>query len=384
MSNRIFLLLLVCIAVMVGACSGSDKNGSASDAGDAAADTDTDADTDSDTDADTDTDSDGDTDTWTELDTDTFAGLPCPDLDAGYDDAGPGYQMFLEVNSSVVIGQKVALGTGGFQITGREDFETKAPSSLGLDECALADAGQPVPECSATEGCAPEQSCVRDVDQSGKPIAGTEHCETVRSLMDVGPFAMFGFTDGPMTFAYNASMSGSYVAGSNGQIPATSLAYDTTYTFYGEGDLATGVGAFHGSLYLGPDIELVSPKVPPQAALPYINVNPGKDLAIVWNGAAEGGELTITLMGGKASGKKASVVCRVADDGAFTMPSKMVKAAALGLISLLNTFTIERRGQGEVCGEGLTTGFVRAAQTYMVNVQMVNGPVADAGVDGGA
>jgi hypothetical protein len=376
MKSTIRILLIAAMAAAFGACGGSGDD----DDGDAG-DTDTHSSMDAGPDASGDTDSD--TDTGSELDTDTFSDLPCPDLDAGFDEATPGYQMFLDIGSVTMMGQKIGTGVGGFQNTGREDFDPVPAPALALDECKLDDSSAQVPECALNgDDCPSDQECVQDTDSNGNPIAGTEHCATPRTMIDVGPFTMYGFADGPKTFTSSAANSGAYMAG-DGTIPPASFAYDATYAFYGLGNLAAGVGAFWGDLYLGPDTQLTKPAVSSVSGIPVIKVNPNDDLEIEWSGPVADGELTITLVGAKLSGQSASVTCRVADDGAFTIPSDLVGASGLGALALLNTLMLERRGVGRVCGEGLTSGAVSTVQTYMVNVQKTGGTSTDAGVDGG-
>jgi hypothetical protein len=291
--------------------------------------------------------------------------------DAGWGPPPTGTHFFLDLGTVLLMGQQMALGAGGFWPTARGDLAPVRDPEVPLGQCVVDPPHAPA-SCSGAADCAPEQQCVPDTDSNNQPIAGTEHCETPRSLIDVGPFTVTGFASGPLELQYNAGQHGAYTTASpgDGQIPPEEIVYDTTYTFTGAGDSSQGVGAFTGSLYLPPALVLTAPAtVTLPSGLPGVQVSLSQDLVVTWDGAVSGGEITVTLAGGGQGG--AAVVCRVADTGTVTIPQAQVQAAGLGNLALVNVLSLERKGTGTASGDGLTFTRVTATQTltYMVAKQ---------------
>jgi hypothetical protein len=308
------------------------------------------------TDGDTDADSDGDSDVDTDIDTE-------------FNPDDPGIHVFVTMGSVLMMSQPVALAVGGFMPAAREDFDPPPDvTEIPLDTCVVvAEQPAPVPQCDGDEDCFPEQVCQPDYDDNNQPIPGTEHCVTPRDLMDVGPFTMTGFIGGPLTFNYNPNQSGAYTTANpgDGQVPPDAIAYDTTYVFEGDGDLAQGLGAFHGEIYVAPDLQLTSPPMVelPMGGMYGIEADPTQDLVLEWTGQNPDGELTLSL-----ASTGTPIECRVADDGAFTIPQAMVEAAGLGNVAFFNMLTIDRRGTGWAAGEGVTFHNVEMVQTLLLNV----------------
>ena len=371
MTSRLLACTVITMLVAAGmwACADTDQEGdaltdSASDTtADTVTDTGTDTDAATDTGVDPDTALDPDTVTDTAHDTATdwtvdydspesLDGLPCPDPAAGFDESDPGINMFVTISSIMMMGTNMALAVGGFMPTAREDFDPDPPSTIPLDTCVVGEEPAPTPECATAADCAPEQQCLPETDDSGNPIAGTEHCVTPREMLDVGTFEIVGFASGPMTFAYNSGQQGAYTAttSADGQIDPASLAYDTTYYVHKDANPTAGLGELEGLLYVPPFFEMTSPETTINAmGLPEISVTVTEDLTLEWNGATGDGTLLISL-----AGTGGSITCLADDDGSFTIPADMVAAAGLGAVAFFNMLTLTHEVNGLVCGEGLT------------------------------
>jgi len=341
--NFVVVLIAVAFGTTSSGC-GDDSSGDVVDGGgDAGADTDTDADTDADSDAD------------------------------AFDPENPGVNLMLELGSTYMMNQSIELAVGSFMITAREDFDEEAADTIPLDTCVVLTSEAAVPECTSDTDCAPEQNCLPEYDDSGAAIEGSESCTTPREPLDMGPFTVEGFTTGSVELSYNAGQNGAYTAaGSDGTLTAGTLAYDTTYTFAGDGDPAQGLGPFTGELYMAPEFELTSPPLVAMAmeGMYGIEASTAAELSLAWSGADAGGELTITVAGGQSDGS--SVVCRVADDGAFTVPAEMMASSGLGAMAFLNMITFDRRSPGTASGDGLTFVAVEALQTTAINIIKTN------------
>jgi len=308
---------------------------------------------------------DGSTDADTDADSDTDSDEFNPD--------DPGIHLFLSLGSILMMSQPIEMAIGGFLPTAREDFD-EAPEAeqIPLDTCRVWEESTPTPTCEDDADCAPEQQCLPEYDDGGAPIAGTESCVTPRELLDLGPFTVEGFATGPIELTYNAGQSGAYTApGTDGTLPAGTMAFDTTYTFSGAGNADYDLGPFEGELYVAPAMELTSP---PMVELPMggmfgIEASPTEELALEWTGENADGELLINLTGASISGDTGGTIeCRVSDDGEFTIPAEMVEAAQLGDMAFLNMLTIDRRATGTASGEGLTFRAIDAIQTSIINV----------------
>jgi len=344
---------------VTGRCSGG---GDADSDADTDTDADTDVDADADVDTDTDTDADGDTDT---------AGYPCPDPGATFNEADPGYSVFLMISAMEMMGQSIGLAAGGVTQAAREEFGgVAAPDAIPPDTCRVDTIVEPTPECASAADCAPEQSCLPETDAEGAPIAGTERCVTEGlEALDVGPIRV-----GTMTMAYNPGQSGAYTMGGqgDGQVDPNSLPYGQLLQIRGDGDPAgLGLGPLGGNLYLPPRLELTSPEpVMSQMRFPQIEgVDPAGDFAMTWSGSNPDGVLLINLTGGSMQGTSGSVTCAAVDDGEFTIPGDMVAAAGLGQYSMFNQLTLTRRSVGEICGEGLTASEATSEMMIMMFVK---------------
>jgi hypothetical protein len=190
--------------------------------------------------------------------------------------------------------------------------------------------------------------------------------------MDVGTFEMDGFVGGLLTFTFTPEQSGAYMAPpGDGSIDPALMAFDTTYTFAGDGDLAMGLGPFSGEVFLPSPVALTSPPIEDlPMGIPGIYVDPAMELVLEWDGAVAGGEIEIS-MSGNPTGTGTPMTCRVDDDGAFTVPVEVVEAVGFGGLAFWNMITFERSTPGTVTGDGLTYTSVVALQTNLVNVARV-------------
>ena len=296
-----------------------------------------------------------------------------PQVDAWDGDSGAppsGYHFFFDLGSVLLMGQTVDMAAGGFWPTAREDFDPPREPDVPLGTC-VTDPASPGPTCATNADCAPEQQCVPDKDSNGQAIAGTEHCETPRTLMNVGPFTVDGFVSGPTDFAYNSGQSGAYTTANpgDGSVPASEFQYDTDYTISGSGDPTQGIGAFGGTVHFPPELALTSPAVGTVGSmgLPGFHVSVSQDLVLEWSGADPDLVIKVTLTGGTQNTGK-SVVCRLMDTGTVTIPAAQVAEANLGPMALTNMLELRREVPGTASGEGLTFTRVTATQAITYNL----------------
>jgi hypothetical protein len=337
-SRFLFLAFAIAGAASAAGCGSSSKeDADAGDGGDGDADTDTDA------------DSDGDADGGT------------------FDPEDPGLNMMLLIGYTYMMNSPIEMAVGSFMMTAREDFDADEADQIPIDTCVVQTSGAAVSECGTDTDCAPEQSCLTDTDN------GAMECVTPREPLDVGPVEITGAASGPLEISYNSAQSGGYTtAGSDGTLPAGTLAFDATYTFSGAGSAEQGLGPFAGELYMAPQFELTSPPLVEMSmeGMYGIEASTAAELALEWSGSSAGGELTLTIAGGQSDGT--SVVCRVTDDGAFTIPAEMMASSGLGAMAFVNMLTVERRAWGSVSGEGLTFHEIQAMQSWMINIIKTN------------
>jgi hypothetical protein len=307
----------------------------------------------------------GDASTDTDVDTDADT-----DADAGFDEDDPGINLTVALGSIYMMNTPIELATGILWTTAREDFDGADAEEIPLDTCVVQTGETPVPECTDNTDCAPEQQCLPENDEGGNPIPGTESCVTPRDPQDLGPFTIDGFATGSIEMASNAGQSGAYTpdGAGDGTLATGTIAYDVTYTITGDGGGASGLGAYEGELYVAPKMEITSPPLVPMAmeGMYGIEASMSADLALEWTGTNPDGDITLTIAGGQSDGT--SVVCRVADDGAFTIPADMMAQSGLGAAAFFNMLTIDRRGKGHAHGEGLTFAAIEALQTTLLNV----------------
>jgi hypothetical protein len=304
-----------------------------------------------------------------------------PSDDTGSDDTGseedppvfdpenPGVYLFLTLGGLEMMGQPMELALGGFAPAAREDFEADEDDDTPLGTCVVVSQTTPVGECVTNEDCAPEQQCVPDYDDEGNPEPGTEHCETPRDLMDVGPMTLEGANGGALTLSYNSGQSGAYtVTGTDGSLNAGTLAYDTTYTFYGDGDSAQGLDGFSGEVDMPPQLALTSPALGDVGwGMQGVTVSTSADLTLTWTGSSDG-LLNVDLSGASFDGDSGAIHCVAEDDGEFTIPATMVAEAHLGEMAMLNLLTLERATEGSAEGGGLTIAAVDTTQTLLIFV----------------
>jgi hypothetical protein len=296
-----------------------------------------------------------------------------PQVDAWDGDSGApptGYHFFFDIGTVLLMGQTVAFGAGGFWPTAREDFSPPREPDIPLGTC-VTDPAPPAAECATPEDCAPEQVCVADTNNNGQPIAGTEHCETPRTLMDIGPFTVDGFASGPTEFAYNSGQSGAYTTANpgDGSIPPEEIVADTTYTIGGAGDPAQGIGAFGGEVRVPPALTLTSPAIGPVGSmgLTGIHVSVAQDLVLTWTGNDPTLEIKVTMTGGNQQTGK-SIVCRLMDTGTLTIPQAQVAEAGFGNLVIANLLEFRRVVQGTASGDGLTFTRVTTTQALTYNI----------------
>ena len=307
---------------------------------------------------------------------DTGTGLTCgpASCEPGFNEENPGYYGSFDIGVMLMMGQRIGIVAAFFQQTAREDYCAEPETStIPLDTCVLATSEAPTPQCSSNDDCCPEQQCLPRRNDNGSAIPGTEHCQTSRSPIDIGPIEVSGFKDGSVQLKADPSQSNGYVPAGNGTIDASKFAFDTTYTVKGDGDPAQGVSSFEGQVVLGPELELTSPPIEqvdvvmapgfPAFPLPGLAIDPEGELALAWTGAVENGELEVELSGMEGG----TVKCRLKDDGAFTVPADLVKAAGIAE-SGPNMLTISRISSGTLSGDTFTRHEVHARQTLLINV----------------
>jgi hypothetical protein len=286
-----------------------------------------------------------------------------------FDPDNPGIYLFLTLGGLEMMGQPMELAVAGFLPAAREDFEADEDDDTPLDTCAVVSQDTPVGECVTSEDCAPEQECVPEYDDEGNPEPGTEHCETPRDLLDVGPMTLEGANTGALTLTYNSGQSGAYtVTGTDGSLNAGTLAYDTTYTFYGDGDSAQGLDGFSGELYMPSELVLTAPAMEDVGwGMQGITASLTSDLTLSWTGSSDG-LVNVDLAGSSFEGDSGAIHCVAEDDGAFTIPAAMVTEAHLGELAMLNLLTLERATEGSAEGGGLTISAVDTTQTLLIFV----------------
>ncbi|MBN2800667.1 MAG: hypothetical protein JXX28_16105 [Deltaproteobacteria bacterium] len=279
----------------------------------------------------------------------------------------PGVHMFLTLGGLEMMGSPMELAVAGFGPAAREDFDQEAPDTTPLDSCVALVQTDPVGECAGPADCAPEQQCVPDYDDDGNPEPGSEHCETPRALMDVGPMTLEGSNAGPLQLTYNAGQDGAYTRpGTDGTLDAGTLAWDTTYNFYGDGDAAQGIGPFSGEVYLPARLQLTAPAMQDVGmGMQGVKINTAAPLTLTWTGSSAL-PLTIDLSGGSMGGDSGAIHCRVADDGEFTISAELVAAAHLGDMAFFNMLTLERATAGSAEADGLSIAKVDTTETLLI------------------
>src|SRR5690606_3612205 len=93
-----------------------------------------------------------------------------------------------------------------------------------------------------------------------------------------------------------------------------------------------------------------------------VAIDPESDLALQWTGAVENGELEVELSGAEGG----TIKCRLKDDGAFTVPADLVKAAGISENGP-NVLTLSRITSGTLSGDTFTRHEVHARQVLVIN-----------------
>ncbi len=287
-----------------------------------------------------------------------------------FDPQNPGLRMSFSIGVALLMGESKAFAGGAFTITGREDVAPAAQTPQVPMETCQVTTTEYTPSCTGQQDCAAEQQCVPETDANGSAIPNSNHCATPRTPLNVGPFTVTGFASGPKTLTYNSGQKGAYTTpGGDGSIDASELAFGTTYSFQGNGDSSQKLGAFTGQVRLGPQMQLTQPAmVTLPSGMSGIQASVSQDLVLAWSGSDPGAEVVITLTGASMSGAGATVTCRTADKGTFTIPAAMVQAAQLGDTAFFNMLNIQRTVAGTVSGDGLTSSEISTLQTALLNV----------------
>lgn len=283
-----------------------------------------------------------------------------------------GYNVFFQVMTMFTFGQPMAMSFGAIMKTAREELgPDDEDTPLPVDTCEFSTGATetPTPECTSDDECAPEQKCLADTDNNGNPIAGTESCKTPgRESLDRGPIIVTGFIGGPVTFLYEPNDQVYKKDGTgDGQIDIALLAFNLEYSLAGEGQ--EGLKAFSGTVYMPPSLELTHPELKPGSGsmpFPAAEIDPTKDVLIKWSQANPGAEMDLTL-----TGESGSVVCRVSDDGEFTIPVELVSQITFGtgFNAFANNIILDRKFSENMEGDNVTAGRFTAEEmiTVMVN-----------------
>ena len=304
----------------------------------------------------------------------------CAEVEAGFDEQNPGFFGSFDLGLTLMMGNRFGFVAAYFQDTAREDYCKEAESKIALDTCVVVDPNdRPTPQCTSDDQCSPEQQC-RPRTNDGNPIPCTEHCQTPRSPIDIGPIEVSGFKDGAITLEASAQDSNGYKAPGDGTIPAAKFAFDTTYVVKGEGDAEKGVSGFQGEVELGPELTIVSPTLeeieadvgipgfPPFPTLGVV-IDPAAELELKWTGGDGTGEISLELSSADMNASRGHIKCRLVDDGEFTISADLIKALNLGDSAFLNNMNIERVTKGTLTGDSFTRYEVNSRQVLLVNMQ---------------
>ncbi len=289
-----------------------------------------------------------------------------------------GYNVFFQVMTMFTFGQPMAMSFGAIMKTAREELDPDQETHLPLDTCEFSTGGEtPTPECTSDDECAPEQKCLADTDNNGKAIAGTESCKTPnREPLDRGPIIVTGFVGGPVTFLYEPNDRVYKKDGTgDGSIDIALLAFNLDYTLAAEGQ--DDLQAFSGTVYMPPSLELTYPELKPGSGsmpFPAADVDPTKDVLIKWSQPNPGAEMDLTL-----TGESGSVVCRVTDDGEFTIPVALVSQITFGtgFNAFANNIILDRKFSENMEGENVTAGMFTAEEMITVMVNAVTASDVD-------
>ncbi len=298
----------------------------------------------------------------------------CPSNDC-YVEGDPGILFEVTLGGMLMMSQPIELAMGYFHPAGREAFDPESKDVIPLDTCRLDVAPEDrEPQCQSNADCAPEQTCQPEKDGDGNVIANSERCVTEVELMDVGPFTITGFKGGSKTFMYNSGQSGAYTENGqgDGSYQDSVINFGGAYEISGNGSAEHGLGTLSGTLQAPAQIQLTSP-VPvmdPTFGMEFLPIDQHVDLDLAWIGSGDASNsFTINISASALDGGSGgSFTCRVADDGAFTVPVDMFTAIGLS-VNTMTTFMIEQSVNAPICGEGLSYSRFTFQQTLMYFVQ---------------
>jgi hypothetical protein len=293
----------------------------------------------------------------------------CAEYEPGFDENNPGMAFTFTMTSSYVMGNEIVPGVATFMKAAREDFcKERAGLEIELDTCTTQPEPAALAQCATKSDCGPEEECLPD-ENNGNLLV----CMTPRAPLDVGPFTLSGFVDGTKTFRSNPGQSGAYTENGvgDGQLDPSTLVFDADYSFGGTLDGDAGLGTLSGTFHFPPAIEWVSPPLMELPSFPGlkmgIEVTVGEDLELKWTGGDSAAVMSFELAAANSGG--ATVTCKVANDGAFSIPAAMIEAVKLGNMPFLNMLDIRVEAKGPaVTGSGITNSKVVIMQSRMLNM----------------
>ena len=289
----------------------------------------------------------------------------------------PGYSVnfnFVDMNA---MGSPTAMIVGYVMKTAREDLEAtyEGPTYM-LDTCVLGEEAPGEPECTVKEDCAEEQECVPDYDNSGNPVANSEHCATPdRESLDVGPIVIKGFESGEQTFKFEPNDSVYKLNGEgDGSVDPGLITYDVDYTLNADDPTPDDLDPFSATFHMQKKFDLTShPVVPSDSGFPYIELDLTQPMSFEWtaNDPVNGYvELTITAM--LNVNTSVSVSCTVVDDGEFTIPADFAANLQFGtgmMAQMGSILSMTRKVKSPMEGKTITTGSISSDQLFLVNVR---------------
>lgn len=292
--------------------------------------------------------------------------------DDTFNPENPGISMLFFIGFIEMMGEGQEISIATVTPATREEFEGPGgdvPTQQPIDTCDFSSGGgsERPNECNTDADCAPEQICHTD-DESGQ-----RRCRTPVEPLDVGPIYVDGFTGGRRTFAYNPSQSGAYTENGqgDGQLQPGSIAFDTTYTITGQGDMSQGLGSFTGTVDAPARITLTSPQPQPtDMGMMAIPINLSQDLLLRWQGSGNPeNTMTITF-----SGMNGSVTCFLSDDGEHLVYRDLLGHVGFNpdpFWAIMNMVLIQSDAYGEIRGEGITRNETSFQQIIMFNATLV-------------
>jgi hypothetical protein len=293
----------------------------------------------------------------------------CNHPSPGFNPDAAGIKFFFNFDVSLLVGTDIGVAVGGFEPTAREDYCNPTPTEVpDAGTCTFATAPATTSQCSSTDmtNCAPEQTeCEPDTNAGGAAIPGTYHCVTPRSMLNVGPFTVTGFTTGPQVFTYNASQQGGYMSTGGGTEPLADIAFDAGYAIAGDGSVPQGLGPFTGSFQMAPEFKITSPSlVTFPSGMSGFDIDTTQDFTFTWTGGPPVASFTFVVSTANAGGR--GLTCNAPNTGSFTIPAATLQALNLSTTPLENALDIELTGTGTASGQGLTFTDIEIGQTFTV------------------